>query len=263
MTDSMKNGQEGEEENYIPKNPDGEFEIRNFLGHGDVYTQWLQRITETDRLIQQERLKTYGKDLPQYLPDGERITRQGYRMGLRYLTPAERSKGRKPGGRDKAVRLSNEVFDTNAQKRFLNELAKSGNILQSAAAQGWSRHTIYRAMNNNKKFAEAVEIARENVNGKVRQSILDRILNGEEIIEKDAKGDVIKTTVRPVNSALAIKWIESTQKEEFGKRSEVTTLHIGEGGDSNSRLMALAQKLNVALPDNSKDKEDDDILDIN
>ena len=263
MTDNMKNGQEGEEENYIPKNPDGEFDIRSYLGHGDVYTQWMQRISEKDRLIQQERLLKYGKDLPQYLPDGERITRQGYRMGLRYLTPAERSKGRKPGGRDKAQRLKNKPFDVSEQKRFLSILEKSGNITQAAADAGVSRNVIYKAANNSPQFKQAVEDAKERLNSKVRQSVLERILNGEEIVERDAKGDVIKTTTRAANASLVVKWLESTQAEEFGKRSEVTTLHIGDESSSNSRLLQLAQKLNITLPDNNKDKEDEDIIDLN
>lgn len=263
MTDNMKNGQASEEENYVPKNPDGDFDIRSYLGHGDLYTQWCNRITEKDRVIQQERLKTYGKDLPQYLPDGERLTRQGYRMGLRYLTPAERSKGRKPGGRDKAQRLQNKPFGVSEQKRFLYILEKSGNITQAAAEAGISRNVVYKIANSSPNFKQAIEDAKERLNGRVRQSVLERILNGEEIVERDAKGDVIKTTTRAANASLVVKWLESTQAEEFGKRSDINHLHISDESSSNSRLLQLAQKLNITLPDNSKDKEDDDILDIN
>lgn len=262
MTDNMKNGQESEEENYIPKNPDGDFDIRSYLGHGDLYTQWLQRITEKDRLIQQERLKEYGKDLPEYLPSGEKVSRQGYRMGLRYLTPAERSKGRKPGGRDKVPRLVNKSFGTAEKKIFLKNLEKSGSIVSAAAMSGFSRFTAYDHMNKDKRFKELVEIAKANHNGKIRQSIVDRIQNGDVTVKYDSTGKVISKEVKPISSAVLLHYIQSND-DEFMKKGQTTThLHIGDESSSNSRLLALAQKLNVTLPDNSG-KDDDDIIDIN
>ena len=263
MTDSMKNGQEGEEENYIPKNPDGEFDVRDWIGHGSIYSAWCKKINEEDRLLQQERLVKYGKDLPSHLPDGQRLTRSGWRMGLRYLAPAERSKGRYPGSKDRGIRLKGDIFDTAAKKAFLHQLERLGSIMAAAAACGRSRYTIHSHINKDQRFREAVEIAKANHNGQIRQSIVDRIKNGDETVKYDSTGKVISREVKPISSAILLHYIQSND-EEFMKKSQVSHLHIGDDSNSNARLSQLAQKLGITMPD--EDKKDDDsgeIIDIN
>lgn len=246
---------------FEPSCPDEDgYDVRNHIGSGYLFDEWLKRINEKDYHIQKERLKKYGKELPDEI-DGKRVVKSGYRLGCDYLPPAQRSKGRAPQSRDLAPRMRGAAFGVAEKKRFLSSLEKLGSVTAASADCGYSRHTIYLNANKDERFKENIEIAKAKHNGNIRKTLIDRILLGEETVKRDATGKVISTETKAVSSALLIKYLESTD-EEFAKKSGASSMHLHLGSDDksvNDKLQSLAARLGVSLPDKT---EDDDIIDI-
>ena len=249
---------------WRPDCPDDDgFDVREYIGNGYLFDEWLKRINEKDYHIQKERLQKYGKDVPDQI-DGKRVVKSGYRYGCDYIPPALRSSGRKSRARDLTPRFTNSAFGIAEKKKFLAALEKLGSIISASAACGYSRHTIYLHANKDPKFKEAIEIYKARHNSSIRQKIIDRIHNGDEVRKYDAAGKLISREVKDVSSAILLKYIESSD-EDFARKSSGGSMHLHIGSDNksvNDKLQSLAARLGVSLPDKSGE-DDEDIIDIN
>ena len=178
-------------------------------------------------------------------------------------TPTKKPQGR-PVGVKEISRKSHIKFTSEKKRAFLRHLAKHGNIRSAAGSVGISRLTIYHHIRNDPNFKDRVEKARDQALGVLQDEFYERIFNGNEKIEYDDEGNVIKRTVQKDNKLLE-KALESQDPESFGKNSQGNQGGVNVNISGGSGLEKLAEFLNVEMPQEKQTKgnviendEDDD-----
>lgn len=143
-------------------------------------------------------------------------------------------------------------FDLPRKKRFLKKLEASGSLTEAAAAVGVARNTIYKAMDKDEKFKARVEIARERATANLEVELNDRIYKGNEKLEYDADGKLVRKTVTKDNNLLS-RALEANMPEKYGKKND-TNVQVNVVGDS--AINKLAAFLKVDLPEKDEEKKD-------
>lgn len=158
-----------------------------------------------------------------------------------------KGKAGRPAGLPEVGRKERVTFDTKRKRRFLKKLEQCGVLSEAAASVGVSRNNIYKVMEKDKNFKERVEIAKEKSVAKLEQEFEDRVFNGNEKMEYDGKGNLVRRTVTKDNNLLT-KALEANMPEKYGKKT-------GDGGNNtivnigDSAIDKLAAFLKVDLPE--------------
>jgi len=153
--------------------------------------------------------------------------------------------GRPAGGKNLTTKPYAK-FDVNGKIKFLRRLEKTGQVADAASFVGVSRDTVYKAAQKDPRFKEKMDIARERCVAKLEKELDERLYKGNEKVEYDGGGNVLRKTVTKDN-ALLTKALESHYPEKYGKKSEQksdTTIVIGD-----SAISKLAAFLKVDLPE--------------
>jgi len=115
-----------------------------------------------------------------------------------------------------------------AQERFLTVFAKSGIILQGAAAAGVDRSTVSEWRRSDLDFARRYDIAEADANDVIRQEIHRRGVTGwtetTHVETTDSNGDTKSETrkVRKFSDAM-LKLIAGSRMAEYRDRLDVTS----------------------------------------
>lgn len=169
----------------------------------------------------------------------------------------KQSPGR-PKGTPAISKKAPTKFTVERKRRFLTKLESCGILSEAAASVGVSRNTIYKVMERDEKFKQRVEIAKERSVAKLEQEMEDRIYNGNEKMEYDGDGNLVRRTVTKDNNLLG-RALEANMPEKYGKKQEGNT-QINVVGDS--AISKLADFLKVDLPekDITPKEDEDDVL---
>lgn len=167
-------------------------------------------------------------------------------MSNRNTGGAKEGAGR-PAGVPEIGRKERVVFDTKRRRRFIKKLEQCGVLSEAAASVGVSRNNIYKAMERDPAFKERVEIARERSVANLEKEFEDRIYNGNEKMEYDGDGKLMRRTVTKDNNLLA-RALEANMPEKYGKKTDSnggnTIINVGD-----SAIDKLAAFLKVDLPE--------------
>lgn len=147
-------------------------------------------------------------------------------------------------------RKSHTRFDNTRKRRFIAKLEKDGIISKAAASVGISRITVYKAMEKDETFKQRVEIAKERADARLEEEFQRRIYEGNEKVEYDGEGNVMRKTVTHDN-ALLTKALESHFPERYGKKTE-SNVNVKVSVE-DSAISKLANFLNVELPEDEKE----------
>lgn len=159
--------------------------------------------------------------------------------------------GRKKGGQDLAVRKPRVAFDINVMNKLLKRLEKTGNLADASAFVGVSRDNVYKHMKKDERFRDRVELAKDRCLANYERELDNRIYEGNQKVEYDGDGKVMKKTVTHDNTLL-LKALEANDPDKWGKKSSQseggTVVNIGD-----SAISKLATFLKVDLPSQEKD----------
>ena len=162
------------------------------------------------------------------------------------MSSGENEVGR-PVGVPEVGRKEIVKFDLKRRKRFIQKLSQCGILSEAAAFVGVSRNNIYKVMAKDANFKECVERAKEKSVARLEQEFEDRLYNGNEKIEYDADGKVLRKTVTKDNNLLT-RALEANMPEKYGKKSTgpstEVTINVGD-----SALDKLAAFLKADLPE--------------
>jgi len=177
------------------------------------------------------------------------------------ITQEKGKKGR-PKGVKEIGRKRHVKFTPEKKRAFLRQLSKHGNVRGAAGKVGISRLTVYEHMRKDPNFKERVERAKDQALGELNDEFYDRIYNGNEKLEYDEDGNLIKKTVQKDNKLLE-KALESQDPDSFGKNDKRTNINVNV--DGASALDKLAEFLKVEAPEKpvegnviDQDGEDED-----
>jgi hypothetical protein len=177
-------------------------------------------------------------------------------------TSSQKGKKGRPKGVKEIGRKRHVKFTPEKKRAFLRQLSKHGNVRSAAGKVGISRLTVYEHMRKDPNFKERVERAKDQALGELQDEFYDRIYNGNEKIEYDEKGDIIRKTVQKDNKLLE-KALDAQDPETYGKKDQRTNINVNV--DGASALDKLAEFLKVEAPEKpvegnviEQDEDDED-----
>lgn len=160
------------------------------------------------------------------------------------------SKNGKPMGRPKGVpelgRKPGKAFNTERKRKFLKALADTGSVSKACSAVGISRMTAYQHRQKHQAFAERWELAMAKATASFEELYHDRVREGDEVVEYDENGNVVKRTVKkaakPVEGVL-----KTLDPDKYNPRSNSeVNVNVNTG---ESAVTKLAELLKVKLPE--------------
>ena len=154
--------------------------------------------------------------------------------------------GRPKGLKDTKPRKKYVHFTPALKWKFLDTLAANGSIRASAALVDISEFTIFAHMRKDDHFNDLVETALAKYLSKLEDEFQKRIFEGNETLEYDGDGVLIRKVVKKDNDLLKMA-LKATDKEKYGDKGNSTNVTI----DANSAIGKLAEFLKLDLPDNS------------
>jgi hypothetical protein len=131
-------------------------------------------------------------------------------------------------------------FNATRRKRFLELLARTGNVTRSAAAVGVARQNIYAAREVDPEFRrawdEAIDAGMDDLEGEVlrraRDGIPEPVVSGGRVVTvpdpENPNGPLVPLMVRKYSDTLAVTLLKAHRPEKYRDRSAVE--HTGKGG---------------------------------
>ena len=163
------------------------------------------------------------------------------------------SKNGKPIGRPRGVpelaRKPGKAFNTERKRKFLKALSETGSVSKACSAVGISRMTAYQHRQKHQAFAERWELAVSKATASFEELYHDRVREGDEVVEYDQDGNVVKRTVKkaakPVESVL-----KTLDPDKYNPRSNSeVNVNVNTG---ESAVTKLAELLKVKLPEKNE-----------
>lgn len=152
------------------------------------------------------------------------------------------------------------VFTPALKKKVVNNIAKGINAEAACAAADISRHTYYKHLRKDPKFAEAVSLAKDKYLAKIEEQFTDRIEKGSRTVVYDGFGNVITETYKQ-NDNLLVKSLEAEAPQKYGKKTQSTNVNVNVDPTGNSAVSKLAQQLGIDVDKVKKQSEEIDVTD--
>jgi hypothetical protein len=131
-------------------------------------------------------------------------------------------------------------LNANRRKRFLEFLARTGNVTRSAEAVGVARQNIYLARDADPEFKkawdEAIDAGMDDLEGEVlrraRDGIPEPVVSGGRVVmvpdPENPNGPPVPLTIRKYSDTLAVTLLKAHRPEKYRDRSAVE--HTGRDG---------------------------------
>lgn len=153
--------------------------------------------------------------------------------------------GRPRGSKSILPRKPTVKFHAKRQRDFLKNYLRTGSVDGSAQAVGVSRGTVYFTLKKDANFREAFERVKNELVGKLEETMITRILEGEKTIVKDGEGNVITETIKPANASLALK--VTSKYSEMYKDDD----HTGSITEASNAINKLATALGLTVDEDA------------
>lgn len=151
--------------------------------------------------------------------------------------------GRPKGSKDKKPRKKLVEFTPALQWKFLDTLANNGSIKASAAHVDLSAAAVHKLMRTNDHFNDLVETALAKYLTKLEDELSKRIFEGNETLEYDGEGNLVRRIVKQDNDLLKLA-LKASDKEKYSDKAPDTSITI----DANSAIGKLAEFLKLDKP---------------
>ena len=143
------------------------------------------------------------------------------------------------------------------KRKFLEKLARTGNLHAAAADIGMSRSSMYKLMARDTAFRQRVEMARDKASGNLDEAAYKRGVEGVDKPIYNRNGQIIGTE-KVYSDKLLMKLMEANDPERHGKgkRTE-NNININISAEDSAKAK-LASLLDIKLPGHTLENEPDE-----
>lgn len=142
-------------------------------------------------------------------------------------------------------------------KKFLREMEKTGNLKASSAYIGVVPQTIYKAMDRDPHFKDAVEAARNKASRDIENELRRRAIDG---VEEDIFHQGVVVGTKKTYSDRLLELLAKGNIDKYGKLQDNFGVQVNIGADSIKNK--LAGMLNIEIEKEEKEVIEGDYKDL-